>query len=48
VIDVPSVGVGSGIYVGFAAACALVAFGLTIVVKRASRPYVVADPDDDV
>ena len=44
----PECRVGSGIYLGLAAACALVAFGLTIVVKRASRPYVVADPDDDV
>ena len=40
--------VGSGIYLGLAAACALVGFGLTIVVKRASRPYVIADPNDDV
>ena len=48
VIDVPSVAVGSGIYAGLAAAIALVGFGLTIVVKRASRPYVVADPNDDV
>ena len=39
---------GSGIYVGLAAAIALVGFGLTIVVKRASRPYIVADPNDDV
>ena len=40
--------VGIGIYLGLAASCALVAFGLTIVVKRASQPYVVAPPDDDV
>jgi hypothetical protein len=46
--EVPTVAVGSGIYVGFAAAGALVGFGLTIVVKRASRPYVPADPNDDV
>jgi len=26
----------------------LVLFGLTIVVKRASQPYVVTSPDDDV
>jgi hypothetical protein len=26
----------------------LVAFGLTIVIKRAAHPYVVASPDDDV
>jgi len=48
VTDVPRVEVGSGIYLGLAAACALVGFGLTIVVKRASRPYVIADPNDDV
>ena len=40
--------VGSGIYVGLAAAVVLVLFGLTIVVKRASQPYVTSDPDDDV
>ena len=39
---------GSGIYVGIAAAAVLVCFGLTIVVKRASQAYAVADPDDDV
>ena len=48
VVDVPSVAVGNGIYVGLAAACALVGFGLTIVVKRVARPYVIADLDDDV
>ena len=48
VVDVPSVAVGSGIYVGLAAATALVGFGLTIVVKRVARPYVIADLDDDV
>jgi hypothetical protein len=40
--------VGSGIYVGLAAASVLVLFGLTIVVKRASQPYITIDPDDDV
>jgi hypothetical protein len=40
--------VGIGIYLGMAASLALVAFGLTIVVKRASQVYVVASPDDDV
>ena len=40
--------VGSGIYLGSAAACVLVLFGLTIVVKRAATPYVVAPVDDDV
>jgi len=40
--------VGIGIYIGLTASCVLVAFGLTIVVKRVARPYVVPDPDDDV
>ena len=40
--------VGIGIYLGMAASLALVAFGLTIVVTRASQVYVVASPDDDV
>ena len=39
---------GSGIYLGLAASAVLVAFGLTIVVKRAAQPYVAAEPDDDV
>jgi hypothetical protein len=40
---------GSGIYLGLAASTVLVLFGLTIVVRRrASRPYVAAEPDDDV
>jgi hypothetical protein len=39
---------GSGIYLGLAASAAIVGFGLTIVVKRASQPYVVASADDDV
>jgi hypothetical protein len=38
---------GSGIYLGLVAAGVIVAFGLTIVVKRVARPYVV-EPDDDV
>jgi hypothetical protein len=39
---------GVGIYVGLAAATVLVLFGMTIVVKRAAQPYVVASADDDV
>jgi hypothetical protein len=39
---------GSGIYVGVAASAVLVAFGMTIVLKRASQPYVNSDPNDDV
>jgi prepilin signal peptidase PulO-like enzyme (type II secretory pathway) len=45
---VPNAHPGSGIYVGLGAAVVLVAFGLTIVIKRASHPYVIASPDDDV
>ena len=44
----PDAAVGIGIYIGLVAACVLVAFGLTIVVKRASTAYVVTSPDDDV
>ncbi len=44
----PIAEVGSGIYMGLAAAAVLVAFGLTIVVRRVSQPYIAADPDDDV
>jgi hypothetical protein len=40
--------VGSGIYLGLAAAAVIVGFGLTIVIKRVSRPFAVAEPDDDV
>ena len=46
--EAPIATVGSGIYIGLGAACVIVAFGLTIVIKRASKPYVVASPDDDV
>ena len=35
---VPPVGVGYGMYVGLGASLVLVAFGLTIVIKRVSRP----------
>jgi steroid 5-alpha reductase family enzyme len=47
-IPPPVAVVGIGIYLGLAASAALVLFGLTIVVKRASQVYVVAPPDDDV
>ena len=46
--DPPVTRVGGGIYVGLIAAVALVGFGLTIVVRRASQTYVLTDPDDDV
>ncbi len=44
----PAVLAGVGIYLGLGASVVLVAFGLTIVIKRASQPYVSADPNDDV
>jgi steroid 5-alpha reductase family enzyme len=44
----PAAAAGIGIYFGLAASAVLVLFGLTIVVKRASQPYVVTSPDDDV
>lgn len=46
--DAPPTFVGVGIYVGLAAATAIAAFGMTIVVRRVSRPYAVVAPDDDV
>jgi hypothetical protein len=46
--DAPTALAGSGIYVGLAASAAIVGFGLTIVVKRASQTYAVTSPDDDV
>ena len=48
VLRSPNALVGSGIYLGLAASSVLVGFGLTIVIKRASQPYVVDEPDDDV
>jgi hypothetical protein len=44
----PDVAAGSGIYVGLLAACAIVGFGLTIVVRRAGTAYPLVSPDDDV
>jgi hypothetical protein len=44
----PTTVVGSGVYLGLFAAATLVAFGLTIVVKRAATPYVLSEADDDV
>jgi hypothetical protein len=43
---VPRTSIGAGLYLGIAAAVILVLFGLTIVVKRASRMY--ATPEDDI
>jgi hypothetical protein len=44
----PVADVGVGLYLAAAASCVLVAFGLTIVLKRASQPYLATSPDDDV
>ncbi len=42
----PPTAVGPGIYLGLAAAAALVLFGLTIVVKRVPSAYAVPQDDD--
>ena len=48
-VDVPPAALaGVGIYLGLAASSAIVAFGLTIVLKRVSQPYAVVSEDDDV
>ena len=44
----PEALIGVGIYAGTIASAAIAVFGLTIVVKRVSRPYAVASRDDDV
>lgn len=44
----PRATVGSGIYLGLASSAVLVAFGLTIVLKRVSQPYLPEEKDDDV
>jgi len=44
----PEALIGVGIYTGTVASAAIALFGLTIVVKRVSRPYAVASRDDDV
>jgi hypothetical protein len=44
----PAALIGSGIYLGLISSAAIALFGLTIVVKRATRPYAVASQDDDV
>jgi hypothetical protein len=45
---VPTALVGTGIYLGLAAATILVGFGMTIIVRRVARPYILTDQDDDV
>jgi len=44
----PEAVAGMGLYLGMASSVLIAAFGLTIVIKRASTPYVVQDPNDDV
>ena len=44
----PEALIGVGIYTGIIASAAIAVFGLTIVVKRVSRPYAVTSRDDDV
>jgi hypothetical protein len=44
----PDVRIDAGLYLGLAASLVLVGFGFTIVIRRASRPYDAADPNDDV
>ena len=44
----PDTSVGTGIYVGLVASCIIVAFGLTIVIKRVQKPYTIESADDDV
>ena len=46
--EAPEALAGTGLYLGVGASAVLVAFGLTIVIKRASTTYVLADPNDDV
>ncbi|MBI3490341.1 MAG: hypothetical protein HY047_00840 [Acidobacteria bacterium] len=46
--EAPPALVGVGIYLGLVAASVLVAFGMTIVVKRVARPYTIPTADDDV
>jgi hypothetical protein len=45
--EAPVARAGSGIYLGLIASVALVGFGLTIVVRRASDAYVLTTTDDD-
>lgn len=44
----PEVQPGNGIFIGLAASCVLVGFGLTIVLKRVTKTYEVVEADDDV
>jgi hypothetical protein len=42
----PPTAIGSGIYIGLAAAAAITLFGLTIVIKRVAQPYALTEDDD--
>lgn len=44
--EIPRITVGIGIYLGLVAAIVLVAFGLTIVLKRVPRAYALPEDDD--
>ena len=46
--DAPDALAGIGIYIGLVASFVIAAFGMTIVIKRASQPYTVTSSDDDV
>jgi hypothetical protein len=48
VAPTPDALIGAGIYLGIVASAAITLFGLTIVVKRAAKPYAVTSADDDV
>jgi hypothetical protein len=47
-LSAPGADVGIGIYIGLLASSIIVAFGLTIVIRRAQMPYAVVSADDDV
>jgi hypothetical protein len=47
-VEGPDARAGVGLGLGLVASIAIVAFGLTIVVRRASQTYAVVDRDDDV
>lgn len=44
----PPAAVGGGLYLGLASATLITLFGLTIVLRPSSIPYVAQDPNDDV
>jgi hypothetical protein len=44
--EIPHTVVGAGIYLGLVAAVVLVAFGLTIVIRKVPKPYAQAEDDE--